>query len=309
MKKYLVISLLMLVFLVTVVSAATTDFVANGDITINSVTHPGGGSPTANLTIVSGSRAESWSYNSGNFSVTNPDATNLFTVSASGVSSVRVNNSASQEVACGTGSVQLPSTAGLYRVYASDSSCAGSSSSSSAGGSSGGGSTPPPAPILPAPPAAVPPPPAGGPPAPFVAQPSPVAQIVSPVFNRTLRLGARGEDVKRLQQFLNSDLETLVTETGNGSPGQETDFFGNLTKQAVGKFQLKYGVIAGENDEGYGIVGPRTRAKLAEVFSGQPAAAPIAESQTVAVLQAELRQLLEQLVILLQAQLQSLTFQ
>ena len=112
---------------------------------------------------------------------------------------------------------------------------------------------------------------------------------------------------------MNSDPKTLVAETGNGSPGRETDFFGNLTKRAVGKFQLKYAVIASEADQGYGIVGPRTRAKLAEVFSGQGAPELISEPQTqtaaVAALEAELRQLLEQLVILLQAQLQSLTSQ
>lgn len=150
------------------------------------------------------------------------------------------------------------------------------------------------------------------PPAPFVAQPSPVALAVSPVFNRTLQLGVSGADVNRLQQLLNSDLETLVAETGNGSPGQETDFFGHLTKRAVGKFQLKYGVIADESDEGYGIVGPRTRTKLTEVFSDKSLVAAVpssgARTATVAALQAELERLLEQLVILLQAQLQALTF-
>jgi peptidoglycan hydrolase-like protein with peptidoglycan-binding domain len=44
-----------------------------------------------------------------------------------------------------------------------------------------------------------------------------------------------------------------------------------LTEAAVQKFQLKYGVVASPNDPGYGYVGPKTGAKLAEVFS---AAAP-----------------------------------
>ncbi|MBI2097691.1 MAG: peptidoglycan-binding protein, partial [Candidatus Vogelbacteria bacterium] len=168
-------------------------------------------------------------------------------------------------------------------------------------------STPPPS-VPPAAPAVVPP---VIPPAPFVAQPSPVALAVSTVFNRTLQIGVSGEDIRRLQELLNSDPETLVAVSGVGSPGNETDFFGNLTRRAVGKFQLKYSVIVSEEDNGYGIVGPRTRTKLVEVFSGQTALVPIPESQTasVAILQAELRQLLEQLAILLQTQLRSLTGQ
>jgi peptidoglycan hydrolase-like protein with peptidoglycan-binding domain len=78
-------------------------------------------------------------------------------------------------------------------------------------------------------------------------------------------------DVKRLQQLLNSDPDTRVAVNGVGSPGNETNYFGALTEVAVQKFQLKYGVVASPNDPGYGYVGPKTGAKLAEVFS---AAAP-----------------------------------
>ena len=119
-----------------------------------------------------------------------------------------------------------------------------------------------------------------------------------------MEVGQSGEDVRRLQQLLNSDFDTIVVSAGLGSFGQETDYFGLLTKVAVGKFQLKYAVIAGKEDDGYGIVGPRTRAKLAAVFA---ITAPVATTATVAELQIKLQQLLKQLVILLQAQLQSLT--
>ena len=47
--------------------------------------------------------------------------------------------------------------------------------------------------------------------------------------------------------------------------GNETEYFGSLTEKAVQKFQTKYN-IAKSGDSGYGYVGPKTRAKLNEVF-------------------------------------------
>ena len=290
MKKYLIISLLILVFSVVVVSAATTDFVANGDITISNVNNPDG-PPTANLTIVSGSRAESWSYNGGNFSVTNPDATNLFTVSASGVSSVRVNNSASQEVACGSGSVQLPSTAGLYRVFASDSSCAGSSSSSSSSSSGGGGGyVPPPVtpPVVPATPA-IP----GISPA-IPASPAFVHASPRAAFNRRLVVGSVGSDVKNLQQFLNAN-GFIVSVSGAGSPGRETATFGPATKRALIKYQIARGIIQKVADDGAGELGPKTRKVINDT---NVATAPVLTSDRQVMLdslRSQLNQLLEQL--------------
>lgn len=89
---------------------------------------------------------------------------------------------------------------------------------------------------------------------------------ISPVFTRGLGRWMSGSDVKRLQQLLNSDSDTLVASSGVGSSGNETNFFGSLTEQAVQKFQLKHGVVADFSDPGYGYVGPETRAKLQEVF-------------------------------------------
>ncbi|MCR4334248.1 MAG: peptidoglycan-binding protein [Patescibacteria group bacterium] len=83
-------------------------------------------------------------------------------------------------------------------------------------------------------------------------------------FTRHLSKGISGDDVKTLQVILNSDSDTRIAQTGVGSIGNETDFFGSLTEDAVGRFQVKYGV-ANPGDPGYGTVGPKTRAKLNEL--------------------------------------------
>ncbi|MFA5987490.1 MAG: peptidoglycan-binding domain-containing protein [Candidatus Paceibacterota bacterium] len=102
-------------------------------------------------------------------------------------------------------------------------------------------------------------------PAATVAKPSAQAVAVSPVFSKGMSLGLSGEDVKRLQQLLNSDKDTLIASSGAGSPGKETTYFGKATQKAVMAFQKKNNV-AKEGDAGYGQVGPKTRAKLLEVF-------------------------------------------
>ena len=84
-------------------------------------------------------------------------------------------------------------------------------------------------------------------------------------FKDTLKQGVTNTAVKYLQIILNQDSETKVAQTGVGSPGKETSYFGPLTKQAVVRFQEKY------RDEvlkpwgfskGTGFVGSTTRSKL-----------------------------------------------
>lgn len=88
-------------------------------------------------------------------------------------------------------------------------------------------------------------------------------------FDRTLKIGMAGDDVKCLQIILNSDPETRLAEKGIGSLGKETNLFGTLTKKAVIRFQEKYaseilspwGFI-----KGTGLVGKTTRTKLNELL-------------------------------------------
>jgi len=75
------------------------------------------------------------------------------------------------------------------------------------------------------------------------------------VFSRSLYRGVSGEDVRKLQSYLASD-PALYPE------GLVTGYFGALTEAAVGRFQIGAGVLSSKSDDGYGIFGPRTRAKL-----------------------------------------------
>jgi peptidoglycan hydrolase-like protein with peptidoglycan-binding domain len=75
-------------------------------------------------------------------------------------------------------------------------------------------------------------------------------------FTRDLTLGSTGEDVRQLQQFLNSK-GFSVAASGAGSPGMESTYFGNLTKSALAAFQAANGI-----NPPVGYFGPITRSAI-----------------------------------------------
>jgi hypothetical protein len=86
-----------------------------------------------------------------------------------------------------------------------------------------------------------------------------------PTFSlyRTLLITMRGEDVRNLQKLLNSKGH-IVSATNEGSPGNETIYFGPATRDAVRSFQCSVlSICSGtESTTGYGSVGPLTREAL-----------------------------------------------
>jgi len=72
-----------------------------------------------------------------------------------------------------------------------------------------------------------------------------------------LRKNMRNSTVLELQQLLNK-VGFVIAKSGTGSPGNESNFFGDLTEKAVINFQKANGLKAD------GVVGSKTWAKLAE---------------------------------------------
>lgn len=84
---------------------------------------------------------------------------------------------------------------------------------------------------------------------------------VKKTFTRELKMGDKGEDVKRLQQYLNQR-GFLIATSGAGSPGHETTLFGAGTKAALIKFQEANSDIILKPfglTQGTGIMGEATR--------------------------------------------------
>ncbi|MFA5841513.1 MAG: hypothetical protein WC835_00945 [Candidatus Paceibacterota bacterium] len=108
------------------------------------------------------------------------------------------------------------------------------------------------------------------------------------IFAADISLGSSGKQVVLIQRILNREQETRVANTGPGSPGNETEYFGLLTKAAVARFQEKYAseVLSPVGlKRGSGYIGFYTRAKLSAIFrstavagSTIPAAPSVASS-------------------------------
>ncbi len=86
------------------------------------------------------------------------------------------------------------------------------------------------------------------------------------LFYRDLQIGSAGSDVKVLQEILNLNKFT-VSVSGTGSPGNESTYFGPLTKTALIKFQETHKVKLGITT-GTGFFGPLTRNFLNSLLKG-----------------------------------------
>ena len=287
LKKILPILLLLAPVMVF---AATNDFVANGNITVTGVTF---GASTADMLILSGSESESWLFSSGTFTVTNPGSAFQVGSSDSTVKSIQVTQGGttlvcSENSTPGTSFATLPTTAGTYTVSPSATtqctslcsavsnsaslnsfptcgaascnagySLSGSGASATCRAIGGGGIIVPCGAGFKL---------SGGLCHPIASTPNvttPSATTPSPssaTFLKNLSFGMSSEDVRRLQTLLASYKDVYPE-------GLITGYYGLLTQKAVGRFQVKYGV-ATPSDIGYGNVGPKTRAKLQEVFGG-----------------------------------------
>ncbi len=99
----------------------------------------------------------------------------------------------------------------------------------------------------------------------FVASAETHPSICSLSWSKNMKLGSTGDDVLKLQQFLNQNVGTKIASVGVGSPGMETKTFGGMTKKAVIAFQEKYAteILTPNNlTKGTGVVGKATLAKL-----------------------------------------------
>ena len=79
-------------------------------------------------------------------------------------------------------------------------------------------------------------------------------------------------DVKYMQIILNADPETRLIESGVGSPGNEVERFGNLTRNALMKFQQKYAeeiLYPWGITEPTGIAEIQTLKKLNKILDGE----------------------------------------
>lgn len=88
-------------------------------------------------------------------------------------------------------------------------------------------------------------------------------------FQRELKYGSTGEDVRRLQQTLNKCPDLGLALTGPGSIGRETPLFVERTQDAVKRFQIKFKdeILTPQSlTEPTGILDELTRKKVSNPF-------------------------------------------
>ena len=97
-----------------------------------------------------------------------------------------------------------------------------------------------------------------------------IAPIITISFD--LEFGMENASVRNLQELLASNSDIYPE-------GLTTGYYGLLTQKAIERFQIKYGIVTSGTPKttGFGRLGPKTRAKLNEVF-GQAKGIAVAES-------------------------------
>lgn len=95
-----------------------------------------------------------------------------------------------------------------------------------------------------------------------------------PSLKRTLSWGMTGDDVRAVQQFLQS--QSLFTSA------PITGYFGPLTREAVEAFQIQKGIVQ-TGGVGLGVVGPLTRGAMAQACIGESVSGN-STSSTVSIL-------------------------
>jgi hypothetical protein len=118
MKKFLILTILIL-FTLSPVFAATNDFTADGNITVSAVV----GDVTADMLIMDTSTAESWTFDSGTFTVTDPGTFRVGS-SDSSVISIKItldgtNRVCQENSTPGTTYATAPTAAGTYTIVPS----------------------------------------------------------------------------------------------------------------------------------------------------------------------------------------------
>ncbi|MBI4224755.1 MAG: peptidoglycan-binding protein [Candidatus Sungbacteria bacterium] len=231
-------------------------------------------------TISSGSTFDSLTVNTSSFIF---DMSTGETVTITSADKKTLTTNPATTATCGSNQssvvLTVPSTISSQTVEVTPSgtcsSTSNASSNTSGGGtiipstppaSSGGGSPPPPPAPAPTPAPATPSSSAPGQtPAPKGAS-TVIPALVQSVFFKNLSPGAKGDEVRQLQEFLKQDKVLYPEGIANG-------VFGPATKRAVQRFQKKYGISQ------TGTLGPQTRTKMMQIF-GSTSQTPASISET-----------------------------
>jgi peptidoglycan hydrolase-like protein with peptidoglycan-binding domain len=110
------------------------------------------------------------------------------------------------------------------------------------------------------------------PPAPAPSPSPSAAPATAAPFTRNLSVGDRGEDVRSLQRFLNARGHTIAA-VGPGSPGNETEYYGERTRDALARFQEAYAeeiLVPVGLERGTGFFGPGTARKVRSLLGTLP---------------------------------------